>query len=93
MSAQVTREHADKIIRKLKAKPSSRTSTHHKHYDVLVDDQVVLTFGVSHTAKKGKPQSHLPADLHLNAYNTKELANCNLTADQYIEILARQGLI
>lgn len=93
MSAQVTIEHVDKIIKKTKAKKSSRKSRHHKHYDIIKDGIIVLTFGVSHTPKKGKPQSHLPGQLFLSTSQTKQFAECNITLTQYFKILITLGII
>ena len=87
MSASVTGEHAKKIIKKLKASKSATQSTHHKHYDVVEKDKVLRVFAISHTGHKGKPQSHLPDQLALNAYQTKELADCNLSRKDYIKRL------
>jgi len=87
MSAKVTLEHAWKIIRKLKARESIIYSKHHKLFDVLDGNQVVLSFGISHTRKKSKPQSHLPELLRLNARDTKLLAECQISRDEYLAIL------
>lgn len=93
MSAKVTIEHVGKIIKKLKAKKSSQKSQHHKHYDIIKDGVIVLTFGVSHTPKKGKPQSHLPDQLYLSTFQTKQLADCNISLDEYLGILEKLNII
>ena len=93
MSAKITIEHATKIIKKLKARKAQRQSTHHKHYDVIENKKVVLTFGVSHTPHKGKPQSHLPDDLYLNTYQTKKLAECQISRTEYLRILEDDNVI
>jgi hypothetical protein len=81
----VTREHAGKIVKKLRAQ--ERDSTHHKYYDIWDDGTLLLTFGVSHTPKKDKPQNHLPKDLCLSQYETIQLAQCQISRDDYIKKL------
>jgi predicted transcriptional regulator len=93
MSATITIEHARKIISKLRAKKSSYESKHHKYFDLIVDGKVVLTFGVSHTKKDGKPQSHLPEQLRLNAYDTRRQAQCPLSVKDYLKVLEDLGLL
>jgi hypothetical protein len=92
MSANITVEHAKKIIRKLKAKLSAHTSKHHCHYDVIHNDRVILTFGVSHTPKKGFPQDHLPGQLRVNGHTTKCLAECSFSRKAFINEMENQGL-
>lgn len=93
MSAVVTLEHAKKIIKKLKASLSGTQSTHHVHYSFVHNKKVVLSFAVSHTPQKGKPQSHLPSQLHLNAFQTREFANCNITYAEYVKILRKLHIL
>ncbi len=55
---------------------------------------LILTFGIRHGSKSG--HGHLVGergDLKLNARRVKELAQCSMSRDEYIEHLIGIGLI
>lgn len=87
MSARITLEHTNRLIRKLKATqaPKQRQPKHHLLYDVYENGVLLFSFSVSHTPKKGKPQSHIPVSLRLSAHKTKAMAECHISRDEYIK--------
>ncbi len=91
--ASITLEHTKKIIKKLKAEQSQRSSKHHKFFDVLHNGKIVTSLGVSHSPKKDKPHDHIPNQLFLSRGDTKKMAECNISQEQYIKILEANGVV
>jgi hypothetical protein len=90
--ALITREHADKIVKKLRAKlRTSRTA--HDLAEVTYKGVIVVGFGLRRSSSKDTGHGHIPNDLHLSPHQTLALANCPLSRDQYVKILKEKGYI
>jgi len=93
-NTQITAQHAKKIVKKLKAKPSSSGhSKAHKFYDVFHEDQLVLTFSIRHGSSKYLGHDHLIHELGVNAHDCKCLAQCTYTKKKWIEAMQKLGRI
>jgi hypothetical protein len=92
MSPPITKEHAEKIQRKLKAKVLTYRSAHDLaqffHQGVLI-----VQFGLRRGSNKSLGHGHIPDDLHISQRQALDLARCPLSLDQYIDILKQKGFI
>ncbi len=92
MPRPITKEHAQKILKKLKATVVKNRNAHDRaefyHGDVLV-----CSFGIRRSSSKNKGHGFIPNDLHISHHDTLDLANCPLSLEKYIEILREKGLI
>ena len=92
MPRKITREHADKIVKKLKA----RVMTSRKAHDlaqVFYDDVLVVEFGLRRSSSKDTGHGHLPDDLQLTHRQTLDLAYCPLSYEEWVAIMKEKGLI
>jgi hypothetical protein len=91
---QITGEMARKIVKKLKAKQTTRPglSNAHKYYDVFHDDgRLVLTFSIRHSNAKYLGHDHLLKDLFVSASKGKCLARCTYSKKEWIAHLIEIG--
>ena len=86
--SKLLRKDADDIARKLHADltTGAHITAAFRHNGVLI-----LNFGIRHGAKS--KHGHLPRALHLNQAQTVKLARCQISRDEYIEILRAKGLL
>ena len=91
--AQITKEHARKIAKKLKAKNGSCAGSVHDIALIYHDGKVVAHFGIRRGSKKNLGHGHIPRDLYLGPHDTLRLANCPLSKEQWIQMLKDQGVI
>ena len=90
--SNLQRRDALEIARKLGATVDSNGK--HKRASFRHNGRLILTFGIRHGSKSG--HGHLvgaTGDLKLNARGVKELAECNMEKDDYIEHLMGIGVI
>lgn len=83
MARQITREHAQKIARKLKAK-KRKNSKNHDYYDVYDGDTIATYFTIRRGSEKDQGHDHIPKQLRINTHQTKCLAQCTYTRDDYL---------
>jgi hypothetical protein len=92
MRRKITREHAEKIVRKLKAEiVTSRAA--HDLAQVFYKGVLITEFGIRRGSSKDLGHPFLPGDLQLTQHQTLDLANCPLSYDQWVEIMKDKGLI
>ena len=89
--ANVTRQHADKIAKKLMA--TLRDSGPHTLAVVYVNGIRVTQFGIRRGSNKDAGHDHIPADLGLSARNARLLGECPYSRDAWIAEMRRQGLL
>lgn len=90
--SNLQRRDALKIARKLGATVEHHGK--HKRASFRHNGRLILTFGIRHGSKSG--HGHLVGEtgnLKLNARRVKELAQCNMEKDEYIEHLIGIGII
>jgi hypothetical protein len=92
MSPPITKEHAEKIQKKLRAKVLTNRNAHDLvqffHQGVLI-----AQFGLRRGSNKSLGHGHIPDDLHISQRQALDLARCPLSLDQYIEILKEKGFV
>jgi hypothetical protein len=88
--AQITKELAKKILKKLKAERIG--SGAHLDYQILdFHGRIVAMTSLRHGSSKNLGHDHMPDDLHIGPGKAKLLGQCPLGRTQYIEILQEQG--
>jgi hypothetical protein len=79
----LTREHADKIARKLSAEIDS-SGRAHDLATVLFEGTPVIQFSIRRSSRKDTGHGHLTEDLHLPAFQVKRLADCPMGYDEWV---------
>lgn len=92
MPRPITKEHAQKIIRKLKADVVKSRSAHDRA-EFYYEGVLVCSFGVRRSSSKNIGHGFIPNDLHISHRETLALANCPLSLEAYVRILRQKGLI
>jgi hypothetical protein len=88
----ITKDQAKKIAKKLRAKIDTSGKAHDLAI-VYYQGRRIASFGIRRGSKKDLPHPHIPDDLHINLHNAVQLANCPLRLEQWLEMLAAQGII
>ncbi len=91
MARIITKQHAVKIAKKLKA--TFRESRAHSHADIYHEGQLIASFGIRRGSEKDQGHDHVQSDLHVNNSQAKLLAACPLTHDEWIGIMRDKGYI
>jgi len=92
MSRIITKEHADKIAKKLKAKISASGKAH-DIAAIYEDGKLIASFGIRRGSEKDKGHDHISSDLHVGPHDAKKLAQCPLSREQWIQILKDKSLV
>jgi len=91
---ELTREHADKIVKKLKARVETGRRSGHDIATVYYKDEPVLSFGIRRGSRKDIGHGHLTEDLFLPAFQVKRLANCPMTYEEWVvRMKAKQVIV
>ena len=91
MARIITKEHALKIARKLKAQ--IREEKAHTYAEIFYDNRLIAWFGIRRGSQKDKGHDHIQRDLHINSYQAKMLAACPLTLEDWLEIMEKKELL
>lgn len=87
--AKLNKQHAKKIISKLKGESSKTTCKHHDMYDIFNEDGEYLTsLGLSHSPKKDKGHGHIPDELGVSQKFAMEIGVCTKYRDDWLEEIA-----
>lgn len=89
--AQITKQHALAIAKKLKA--VIREEKAHAYADIFHDNKLIAWFGIRRGSQKDLGHDHIPRDLHVNSHQARLLAACALTRDQWLKIFAEKNLL
>lgn len=87
----LTKEHAEKIARKLNARIVSGA-----RHDIAVvehNGKRVLQFGIRRGSRKDQGHGHIPGSIHLNPRDALLLAQCPLSRDEWIRRMRDKRLI
>ena len=88
----LNRQHAEKIAEKLGAEIRRKKRAHDLAI-VSIDGKRIVQFGIRRGSNKDLGHDHLPHNLHLNAHNTLRLAQCDISREEWVEMMSRKGLI
>lgn len=92
MPRPITKEHAQKIIKKLNATVVTNRNAHDRA-EFYHEGVLICSFGVRRSSSKSKGHGFIPNDLHITHHETLNLANCPLSLESYIDILREKGFI
>ena len=84
MARIITKEIAEKLVKKLKAKKRGKAGAH-IYYDVWDNEEIVVWFSLRHGSEKDKGHDHIPPQLGVNAHKTKCLAQCTYSRNDYLK--------
>ncbi len=91
--ANITKELAVKIAKKLNAVAIKSRSKAHDLFAVEYQSQVVAEISIRRGSRKDLGHDHVPRDLHVSPRNARLLAQCPLSREEYFQLLREQGLI
>lgn len=90
----LTKEHALKIKRKLKAKiTQAKKNRPHELAVIYLEDKLIASFGIRRGSNKHLPHDHIPASLHLQPNECLRLAQCSITREEWLRSLKARGII
>jgi hypothetical protein len=90
----LTKEHALKIKKKLKAKEiRDKRNRPHDLYGVYYNDVLIASFGIRRGSNKHLPHDHIPEDLYLKPNECLRFAQCQITLKQWIKMMKNIGII
>ncbi len=75
MSRIITKELAEKIAKKLKARLSLRPNKAHDIFEVYESGRLITFFGIRRGSEKDKGHDHIPHDLHVGPRDARSHAS------------------
>ena len=94
MARIVTKQHAIDIAKKLKATAvQTRRQSAHQLYAVHEHNVLIATFGIRRASEKDKGHDHIPKQLFVGPKDARDLAQCPLSREQWIQKLKVKGKI
>jgi hypothetical protein len=92
MSRQITKELAQKIARKLKAR-SIGAGGAHDIMGVYHGETLIASFGIRRGSEKDKGHDHVQKERGVPTRFAKELGICTKSREQWIELMIAKGEI
>jgi hypothetical protein len=89
--AQITKELASKICRKLDAQLLKDGA--HQRGGVFHKEVLIGTIGIRHGSNKDQSHDHIPKELNLSPHFTRELGICTKSRDEYLNVLREKKLL
>jgi len=93
MPAQITKQLALKIAKKLRATKDATRSRAHDLMVVEHNGREVVSFGIRRGSRREAGHDHIPGDLRVPMHFAKLLAQCPRSRQDYIDLLIQQGHI
>ncbi len=95
MARMLTKELADKIVKKLGAKcsPSQRPGSPHEYYDFEYKGVLVARLSLRRGSNWEKGHDHMIEELFLGPNKAKQLGQCSISLEKYIILLQEAGHI
>ena len=90
MRSGFTQDDAEVIAEKLGCVPDERKG--HKYYELYVQRKLITMFGVRRASKE-IGHGHLPKALHITQKQCRDLSDCPLSKDAYLEIMRYKGFL
>lgn len=85
-----TKDDAEDIAKKLGCTSDERRG--HKYYELFVEGRLITRYGVRRASKE-KGHGHLPHELHITQKQCRDLSDCPLSKDAYLELLRGKGYV
>ena len=92
MARIITKELAEKIVRKLGA-VRQQAGKAHDIYGVIHNGVLIASFGLRRGSEKDKGHDHIPNDLHVGPGFAKAFAQCSKSKDDWLDVLRNKGLL
>jgi hypothetical protein len=97
----ITRDHAERIRDKLSETPEDHESLtverkkgrRHDIYTFSYRGQSIGRFGIRHGSNRNEGHNFVPRQLHLSQREGYDFAQCDISLDEYIDLLQEQGHI
>jgi len=87
----LTKDHALLIAKKLDAE--IRTKSAHDIAVIKHKGKRIAQFGIRRGSNRNQSHNHIPNSVHLSPRDTMLLAQCTISADEWIDIMKRKGFI
>jgi hypothetical protein len=87
----LTKDHALLIAKKLKA--DVRPKSAHDLAVISHEGKRIAQFGIRRGSNKNQGHNHIPNGVHLTPHDTLLLAECSISADEWIDMMKQKGLI
>ena len=87
--SKILKNDAEAIAKKLDAETDKKGK--HIHAAVRRNGELVVNFGFRHD--RTAPNGHLPGQLHLSETDAVKLARCQISKDEYFDILSEKGFV
>ena len=87
----LTKDHALFIAKKLNA--DIRAKSAHDLAVITHNGKRIAQFGIRRGSNRNQGHNHIPNGVHMNAHDTLLLAQCTISAEQWLEMMKQKGLI
>ena len=91
--AQITKQLATRIVKKLSANVISRPRSPHDWAQIEHEGQVVAGFGIRRGSRKDLGHDHIPSQLYVSPRQAKLLGQCPMTKQQWLTVMREKGLL
>ena len=93
MARIITKELAQKIVKKLKAKKIASKNKAHDEYVFEHDGRSIAFISIRRGSEKDMGHDHIPGDLQISPNQAKRLGQCPWKLTDYIQSLRERGLL
>ena len=91
--AKITKEHAEKIAKKLGAQMDQRKGRPHELAKVYHNGKLVTSFGIRRGSKKDAGHDHIPGSLYTTPSQARLLSDCPWSKGDWLAHLDNKGYI
>ena len=88
----LTKDHAEKIARKLGAK-IVRSKRNHDLAIISHEGLIIASFGIRRSSRRDKGHDHIPRNLRFAPHQCIGLANCPVSKDDWLNHMRTLGLV
>lgn len=87
----LTKDHAEKIASKLKAR--IRSGGKHEIAVIEYEGKQIGQFGIRHGSRRNQGHDFIPGNIHLGMHDTQSLAACAFSYEDWIQRMKDKGVI
>ena len=91
MARIITKEHAEKIAKKLNARFEEGKA--HAYAEIFYKGKLISRFGIRRGSKKDSGHDHVQRDLSISGFQAKLLAACPLSREDWLQLIREKGLL
>ena len=89
---RITKEHAEKIAKKLKATVHTGRRRHEQAC-IYHEKRLIARFGIRRGSRRDLGHDHIPAAIRVSRRDAIDLALCPMTREQWLDVQAEKGEI